>query len=193
MNNALDYMKAKGLVDETCFPYQADSDTVKCDKICANPVRERIEGYCILFGEEDIKREIYRNGPVVAASYIYVDFLTYKAGVYHKGDEVSRFSGHNGLKIIGWGVESGSETEPNKGNKYWIVQNSWGEDWGDNGTAKVSVGQELMFDQYAYSIKVRSDKIVEPVKEEVKEDAKKHDIDENLNLDSLDLDDKTDI
>lgn len=161
LNNSLDYVRAKGLVDETCFPYQADSDTVKCDQMCTNQTRERIEGYCILFGEDDIKRDIMKNGPVVAATQVYVDFLTYKSGVYTKSEDIARFSGFQTIKIVGWGVESGSESEPNKGNKYWIVENSFGEDWGENGYARISMGQELMFDQYAYSIKVRGDRVID--------------------------------
>ena len=126
--------------------------------MCSNPVKNRIDSYCLLFGEEDIKREIFKNGPVVSTTQVYIDFLTYKGGVYQKGDEVARFSGLQAVKIIGWGVESGSEMEPNKGNKYWIIQNSWGEDWGNEGYAKISHGQELMFDQYAYAIKFRGDR-----------------------------------
>ena len=99
--------------------------------MCANAIRERIESYCILFGEEDIKREIYKNGPAIAASQVHVDFLTYKTGIYQKGDDIPRFSGLNAAKIIGWGVESVTENEPNKGNKYWIIQNSWGDDLGE--------------------------------------------------------------
>lgn len=190
INNSLDYMRTKGLVDEQCFSYQADSDTVKCDKICANPTRERIDGYCVLFGEEDIKRDIYKNGPVVAATQIHVDFLTYKSGVYAKGDDVPRFSGFQGIKIIGWGVESGTENEPNKGNKYWLVQNSWGEDWGEAGVAKISMGQELMFDQYAYSLKVKSDKPQENKEQRTQQSSKGEEgaSDDNLNLDDLNLD-----
>jgi cathepsin B len=192
INTALDYIRSKGIVDEACFPYQADSDTVKCDKMCANPVRERIDGYCILFGEDDIKRDIYKNGPVVAATQVYVDFLTYKSGVYVKSDDVARFTGFHAVKIIGWGVES--ENEGNKGNKYWLIQNSWGEDWGENGVAKISMGQELMFDQYAYSIKTRSDKPQEPKVEKTatkpKETQESNDAD--LNLDDLTEFDTTD-
>lgn len=182
INTALDYIRSKGIVDEKCFPYQADSDTVKCDKMCSDQKRERIDGYCILFGEEDIKKDIFKNGPVVAATQVNVDFLTYKSGVYTKGDEVARFSGFQAIKIIGWGVES--ENEHNKGNKYWIVQNSWGEDWGENGTAKISMGQELMFDSYAYSLKVRSDK---PVNNKQETRAKTTDDSDNLDLNLDDL------
>jgi len=192
LNNALDYMRTKGLVDETCFPYQAEAEP-KCEKICANPQRERIDGYCILFGEEDIKREIIKNGPVVATTQVYVDFLTYKGGVYHKGDEVPRFSGFTAIKIVGWGVETGSENEPNKGNKYWIIQNSWGEDWGESGYAKVSMGQELMFDQYAYSIKVRSDKEIKDETKNIKNENVKSDDLGDLNLDDLNLDEEIDL
>ena len=185
INTALDYIKAKGVVDEQCFPYQADSDTVKCDQVCPNPtVRERIDGYCILFGEEDIKRDIMKNGPVVAATQVHIDFLTYKSGVYTKGEEVPRFSGFHAVKIIGWGVEA--EEGSSRGNKYWLVQNSWGEDWGQNGVAKIAMGQELMFDSYAYSIKVRSDKPQEPKQEKTAKSTTEGDL-SDLNLDDLEL------
>jgi len=107
---------------------------------------------CVLFGDNDIKREIMKNGPVVSSMEVYTDFLSYKTGVYTKGEDVPKFSGYHTIKIVGWGVEDGSEEEPNKGNKYWIIENSWGEDWGQNGYAKISEGQNLFFEQYAYSI-----------------------------------------
>jgi cathepsin B len=125
--------------------------------MCSNQVRERIESYCILYGEDDIKKEIMKNGPVVAVTHVHTDFLTYKSGIYQKNDDVPKFSGMTAVKIVGWNVEDGSEREPNKGNKYWIVQNSWGEDWGENGYVRISMGQELMFDQYAYALKVKSE------------------------------------
>jgi cathepsin B len=183
LNNALDYIRGKGISSEECFPYKAD-DSVRCDEMCKNPKKQRIENYCILFGEDDIKRDIYKNGPVVATTQIYTDFLTYKSGVYQKNDETPRFSGFTTIKIVGWGVESGTENEPNKGNKYWIVQNSWGEDWGENGYAKISLGQELMFDQYAYSLKLKADKAetVQPTKTTT-EKAEEQEKLENLDLD----------
>ena len=50
-------------------------------------------------------QEIYTHGPVTAAFTVYMDFLTYKSGVYKytSGDE----AGGHAVKIIGWGNESG--------------------------------------------------------------------------------------
>jgi len=42
-------------------------------------------------GEEGIKREILKNGPVVAVIPIYKDFLVYKSGVYVLLEGTSRF------------------------------------------------------------------------------------------------------
>jgi cathepsin B len=200
LNNAADYLKTKGIVDEGCFPYSNENgEPAKCEKICANPIRHKVDGYCILFGEDDIKREIFKNGPVFSVTSVHIDFLTYKSGVYNKGDEVPKFGGFQAVKIVGWGVENGSELEPNKGNKYWIVQNTWGEDWGENGYAKISMGQELMFDQYAYALKVQGDRVEapkkkpEPKKETAAPKAEKS-AEENLNLEDLPEDNKkTDI
>ena len=170
--------------------------------MCANPVKSRIDSYCLLFGEEDIKREIFKNGPVISTSQVYIDFLTYKGGVYQKGDEVARFSGFQAVKIVGWGVESGSEMEPNKGNKYWIIQNSWGDDWGNEGYAKISHGQELMFDQYAYAIKIKGDRVEavkpptkQPKTEEVKKKIETPEVEEDQHpefTDSINKEEKVD-
>ena len=151
VNNALEYTVLRGLATEKCLPFKGTFDA-KCSEMCAEPMKVRPESFCVLFGDTDIKREIMKNGPVVSSMEVYTDFLSYQKGVYTKGEDVPKFSGFHTIKIVGWGVEDGSEDEPNKGNKYWIIENSWGEDWGENGYAKISEGQNLFFEQYAYSI-----------------------------------------
>lgn len=154
LNLSFDHIRSKGLVEESCLPYKPLAE--KCEGMCENPIRTRIDSYCLLIGEDDIKRDIMKNGPVVSSMNVHVDFLNYKSGVYTKGDEVARFSGQHAVRIVGWGVESGNDNEQNKGNKYWIIQNTWGKTWGENGFAKISFGQDLFFDQYAYSAKIKS-------------------------------------
>lgn len=54
------------------------------------------------------------------------------SGVYHhvKG---RRFYHQHTLRLIGWGVENGTP--------YWLLVNSWGKTWGDQGTVKILRGQ----------------------------------------------------
>jgi len=72
------------------------------------------------------------NGPVEAAFSVYADFLVYKTGVY-KHTSGSMLGGH-AVKILGWGVEDSTP--------YWLVVNSWNEDWGDMGFFKILRGKD---------------------------------------------------
>jgi len=72
------------------------------------------------------------NGPVQAAFEVYEDFVQYSSGVY-KHTSGSLLGGH-AVKMIGWGVENG---EP-----YWLIANSWGEDWGEAGFFKILKGKD---------------------------------------------------
>lgn len=74
-----------------------------------------------------IKKDLIENGPVTAAFTVYEDFVNYKSGVY-RHTTGSALGGH-AVKIIGYGED------------YWIVNNSWNETWGDNGTFKIAFGE----------------------------------------------------
>lgn len=94
--------------------------------------------YCVTSGEEGIKREIYKNGPVIAVIPIYRDFLVYKDGVYHVIEGTSKFHSGHAMKVIGWDKNE-------KGEKYWIVENSWREEWGINGLGYIAIGQKSLY------------------------------------------------
>jgi len=64
----------------------------------------------------------------------YTDFLAYKDGIYHKTPDATKFAGQHLLKILGWGKSMNGDTE-------WIVENTWGSDWGENGYAKMASGK----------------------------------------------------
>jgi len=82
-------------------------------------------------GEEQIKQEIFDNGPVETAFSVYDDFPKYKSGVYTRHS--NQFLGGHAVKFMGWGVTD-------EGTKYWIVANSWNPNWGDKGTFKIMRG-----------------------------------------------------
>lgn len=52
-----------------------------------------------------------------------------------------KLSGYHAVRVIGWGVQ---DKVP-----YWLVTNSWNEDWGDKGIFKIIRGDdELLFEDF---------------------------------------------
>jgi cathepsin B len=90
------------------------------------------KAYSIESDVQQIQAEIMKNGPVEADFNVYSDFLSYKSGVYQKHSD-DLLGGH-AIRILGWGVE--------KNVPYWLVANSWNEDWGDQGYFKILRGND---------------------------------------------------
>ncbi|XP_077514647.1 cathepsin B-like [Amblyomma americanum] len=88
--------------------------------------------YSISGDETQIKTEIFKHGPVEADFTVYADFLLYKSGVYQRHSD-DLLGGH-AIRILGWGKENGVP--------YWLVANSWNEDWGDKGYFKILRGND---------------------------------------------------
>jgi cathepsin B len=160
--SAWSYYKTTGLVTggnfdskQGCEPYTiqaCDHHTTGKYKPCGDEQptpdckKQCIDGYSIPFAKDkhfgqsvysvrsvkQIQTEIFTNGPVEAAFTVYADFLTYKSGVY-KHTTGSVLGGH-AVKILGWGEENSTP--------YWLVANSWNEDWGDNGFFKILRGKD---------------------------------------------------
>jgi cathepsin B len=133
---ALNWGKRKGFIPEACYPFNGTKqecdpeehfDTNECR---VNNYFYKVIDYCLAQDDTGIKREILRNGPVIAQMVVYTDFLTYKEGVYHRTDDSFKFNGQQIVKIVGWERQG-------DGQEFWIVQNSFGADWGENGFVRV--------------------------------------------------------
>lgn len=53
----------------------------------------KVIDYCLASDEQGIKKELFKNGPVIAQMVIYTDFLTYKEGMYHRTEDSFKFNG----------------------------------------------------------------------------------------------------
>lgn len=83
-------------------------------------------------GVQNIMSELVNNGPLAVAFTVYADFPTYKSGVYtHKTG--GPLGGH-AVEMVGYGTENGQD--------YWLVKNSWNDQWGDNGYFKIARGTD---------------------------------------------------
>ncbi|HEF4762443.1 TPA: hypothetical protein SAN82_004913 [Pseudomonas putida] len=74
---------------------------------------------------------IHSIGPIAVAIEVEFDFESYSGGVY-EGDKNIYPSGelNHGVIVVGYGSENN--------NNYYIVKNSWGKSWGEDGYVKIS-------------------------------------------------------
>eukprot|EP00045_Choanoeca_perplexa_P023020 m.11642 g.11642 ORF g.11642 m.11642 type:complete len:347 (+) comp9866_c0_seq1:22-1062(+) len=121
-------------------PCSGEGPTPPCKKSCEPSYSKTYQddkhygssSYSVSADPDKIATEIMTNGPVEAAFTVYEDFLSYKSGVY-KHTTGQALGGH-AIKIIGWGVDAGQD--------YWIVANSWNEDWGNGGFFNIAKGTD---------------------------------------------------
>jgi len=96
--------------------------------------------------EEAMMEDIMDNGPIVCIFKIYVpndsrNFYFYKTGIYGHGwkEEPKQTDGYHAMSIVGFG----EEIIDGKAVKYWIVRNSWGENFGSNGFCRILRGENF--------------------------------------------------
>ncbi|XP_057659580.1 cathepsin B-like [Diorhabda carinulata] len=122
-----------------CKPFNSTIDKqLPCIKKCVNgynktleeDARHGIDAYRVLQSVQQIQMDIMNFGPVVASMDIYKDFYIYQEGIY---EHVSwDLVGRAAVKIIGWGEINDTP--------YWLVANSWGRKFGDEGLIRVLRG-----------------------------------------------------
>ena len=162
-NNLIDpqlNLVKNGTVTEGCFPFKSsDGETIpKCPSQCEDGSEFKKyhsqNAYAANNNQDDFKElvilvmdQLVTQGPIVAGFDVKADFDRFgtdhekcKNDVYTY-DGVSESRGGHAITFVGYGILN---------NKiYWLVQNSWGADWCDNGFIKMEIRQfmEISFSE----------------------------------------------
>ncbi|CAJ2654871.1 unnamed protein product [Trifolium pratense] len=119
-----------GLSTEAKYPYQGVDGTCNANKASINAVK--ITGYeDVPANNEQALQKAVANQPIsVAIDASGSDFQFYKSGFFTGscGTELD-----HGVTAVGYGAS-------NDGTKYWLVKNSWGTDWGEEGYIRMQRG-----------------------------------------------------
>lgn len=142
INYAFDYVVSDGLVTEKCMPYTSGNGSVDACPAEVGPDKRTcpIAGAswdataCTgqpndLFTPELMKQGIMELGAVATGYTVYADFYNYKSGIYKH--VTGKMLGGHAIKVVGWGVKNATATT--NATNYWIVANSWGSKWGEDG------------------------------------------------------------
>merc|ERR1712232_127411 len=96
--------------------------------------------------EDALLHAVATNGPVSVAFQVTGLFRFYKKGIYNSWFCRSDAKHVNHAVLVGYGVEEcniENEEKNCKPKPYWIVKNSWGSQWGDNGYFRIARGKNM--------------------------------------------------
>jgi hypothetical protein len=110
-------------------PYTPHNPNCSAFMQARRPDSVRIQGFYRIYDEDDLGSQVEQFGPVAAAVDASRDsFRLYRGGVYDDAD-CSPFNVNLAVVVVGYGVQDGLDGA----QSYWILRNSWGVGWGEDG------------------------------------------------------------
>eukprot|EP01100_Stratorugosa_tubuloviscum_P014494 TRINITY_DN780_c0_g2_i1.p1 TRINITY_DN780_c0_g2~~TRINITY_DN780_c0_g2_i1.p1 ORF type:complete len:322 (+),score=150.96 TRINITY_DN780_c0_g2_i1:49-966(+) len=140
------YANKHGIPDEGCNNYQAKNQKCEPFNECGtcdhngtcyeiSPYKVwKVSEYGRVKGADQMKAEIYSRGPISCGVDATNELEEYTSGIF------SQYIPHphinHVVSVVGWGVENSQE--------YWIVRNSWGQPWGEDGFFRIVTGDATL-------------------------------------------------
>lgn len=149
------YAYHTGIPDSSCMNYVAKNlDTWTCDPIdvcrdCRGPPpnenetlpencwavtnykRYYVSNYYSFSGADNMKAELFKNGPISCGIMATDTFKAYTGGIYSEYQWWPMIN--HEIAVVGWGYDEASQTE------FWVGRNSWGTYWGEHGFFRIKM------------------------------------------------------
>jgi len=126
---AFDFVQAHGLALEKDYPY-AGRDS-PCNQTAAAHPAATLTGHVRLVQNDyqSVMQALSTVGPL-AVNVWAIPFQSYRSGVFNGCSYKASMDVDHVMQLVGYGTDSGKD--------YWIVRNSWGPAWGENGYIRLA-------------------------------------------------------
>lgn len=133
MDNVFNWVIQNGLVQTSDYTYHASESACQVNK--TNSVARVLSLIDVPAGNNTQLQAAVAQQPIsVAINADSYQFQFYHTGVFDWTGCPDKDSDlDHGVGVVGYGIENGSD--------YWIVRNSWGSSWGDNGYILMARGE----------------------------------------------------
>jgi C1A family cysteine protease len=116
-----------------------EKDTVDLSSLSTNEIQDLIRYHIFTYGPVMGGFHVFKNffkGEFSNTNDIYIETVTYKGvpGIDYS-DVEKDWVGSHAVVIVGWG----EDTVHGELVKYWLVRNSWGKNWGNQGIWKMAM------------------------------------------------------
>jgi C1A family cysteine protease len=124
------FIRDTGSPDEGCYPYLGRDSS--CNQACSNwrAVARMVSSYTrVSQTVTALKSALYTRGPINVGMMVYTDFSYYSSGIY--AYTYGQQEGGHAVLIVGYDDDQ----------QCFIVKNSWGSGWGENGFFRIAYNQ----------------------------------------------------
>jgi len=118
---------------ESQYPYLNTRPNLRCpSNLPVFNQGAKISGsYYTYQGDEELmKKLVYEHGAVLAGVMASGPLQSYRGGIFSGCYPNSRID--HAISVVGYGTENGVD--------YWLIKNSWGTNWGENGYFRIQRG-----------------------------------------------------
>jgi len=136
MHTAFDYIiENGGLFSNDDFPYLAITENCTTHQNVSKVIGSQLRDYRFVIPQSiiDFKLSVLENPVAIALDADNLFFRFYSDGVIDLPSNMSKRLNHAVL-LVGYDYDEEGE--------YWIIQNSWGKQWGINGFGKIRIQPE---------------------------------------------------